>query len=48
LCKYPNHLSIEAIAQIKPQLDPKASSCHSFGAVFAEVAVDPDICTVRM
>lgn len=39
--------SIEAIAQVKPQLDPKTSSCHSFGAVFAEVAVDPDVCTVH-
>jgi xanthine dehydrogenase YagR molybdenum-binding subunit len=38
---------VQAIAQIKPQLDSKTSSCHSFGAVFAEVAVDPDICTVR-
>jgi xanthine dehydrogenase YagR molybdenum-binding subunit len=38
---------LEAIGEIKPQLDPKKSSCHSFGAVFAEVAVDPDLGTIR-
>jgi xanthine dehydrogenase YagR molybdenum-binding subunit len=32
---------LEATSEIKPQLDPKKSSCHSFGAVFVEVAIDP-------
>lgn len=41
-----NH-PIEATSEAKPQLDPKKSSCHSFGAVFAEVAVDPDLGEVR-
>lgn len=34
---------IEAMARTVPQLDPKTSPCHSFGAVFAEVLVDPDV-----
>ncbi|PYX48451.1 MAG: acylaldehyde oxidase, partial [Acidobacteria bacterium] len=38
---------LEAIGDVKPQLDPKKSSCHSFGAVFAEVAVDPDLGMIR-
>jgi xanthine dehydrogenase YagR molybdenum-binding subunit len=38
---------LEATGEIKPQLDPKKSSCHSFGAVFAEVAVDPDLGVIR-
>jgi xanthine dehydrogenase YagR molybdenum-binding subunit len=36
-----NH--VEATANIKPQLNQKEFSCHSFGAVFAEVAVDPEL-----
>ena len=32
--------SIEGKAQMKPQLDQKKYSCHSFGAVFAEVGVN--------
>jgi xanthine dehydrogenase YagR molybdenum-binding subunit len=38
---------VEAIARVKPQLNEKEFSCHSFGAVFAEVAVDPDLGMVR-
>ncbi|HEX3739019.1 MAG TPA: xanthine dehydrogenase family protein molybdopterin-binding subunit [Terriglobales bacterium] len=38
---------VEATAQIKPQLNEKEFSCHSFGAIFAEVAVDPDVSMVR-
>jgi xanthine dehydrogenase YagR molybdenum-binding subunit len=38
---------VEAIVNIKPQLNEKEFSCHSFGAVFAEVAVDPDLGMVR-
>lgn len=38
---------IEATAKIKPQLNEKEFSCHSFGAIFAEVAVDPDLGMVR-
>jgi xanthine dehydrogenase YagR molybdenum-binding subunit len=38
---------IEATAKVKPQLNEKEFSCHSFGAIFAEVAVDPDLGMVR-
>ena len=38
---------LEARSQIKPQLNEKEFSCHSFGAIFAEVAVDPDVSMVR-
>jgi xanthine dehydrogenase YagR molybdenum-binding subunit len=34
---------VEASALTKPLLDPKKDPCHSFGAVFAEVAVDRDL-----
>lgn len=33
---------VEAVAHTTPQLDPQKAPCHSFGAIFAEVAVDPD------
>lgn len=39
--------TIEAVAAVKPQLNTKEFSCHSFGAIFAEVMVDPDLGTVR-
>ena len=39
---------VEATASTKPQLDPKKDPCHSFGAVFAEVAVDPDLGMTRV
>jgi len=39
---------VEATASVKPQLDPKEVPCHSFGAVFAEVAVDPDLSMTRV
>ena len=39
---------LEATASTTPQLDPKKVPCHSFGAVFAEVAVDPDFGMVRV
>jgi xanthine dehydrogenase YagR molybdenum-binding subunit len=38
---------IEAVAKVKPQLNEKEFSSHSFGAVFAEVSVDPRLGTVR-
>lgn len=38
---------VEATASTKPQLDPK-TPCHSFGAIFAEVAVDPDLGMTRV
>lgn len=38
---------IEATAKVKPQLNEKEFSSHSFGAVFAEVSVDPRLGTVR-
>ena len=39
---------LEATAEAKPQLDPQRVPCHSFGAVFAEVAVDADLATTRV
>lgn len=39
---------IEAIAQAKPTIDDKKYSCHSFGAVFAEVGVQPEIGMTRV
>lgn len=39
---------VEAEARTVPQLDPKTAPCHSFGAIFAEVAVDPDLCMTRV
>jgi xanthine dehydrogenase YagR molybdenum-binding subunit len=38
---------VEAVAKVKPQLNEKEFSSHSFGAVFAEVSVDPRLGTVR-
>lgn len=32
---------------MKPPLNDKKTSCHSFGAVFAEVAADPDLGVIR-
>ena len=34
---------MDTTGRVKPQLDDKTTSCHSFGAVFAEVAADPDL-----
>jgi xanthine dehydrogenase YagR molybdenum-binding subunit len=39
---------IEGNASLKPTLDQKKFAAHSFGAVFAEVAVDPNIGQVRV
>lgn len=39
---------IEAVAKTEPQLKPDQAPCHSFGAVFAEVRVDPDFGTTRI
>ena len=39
---------IEAGAQVKPEVNKDQYSVHSFGAVFAEVAVDPDVRMVRV
>ena len=39
---------IEGKASLKPTLDQKKFAAHSFGAVFAEVAVDPNIGVVRV
>jgi len=39
---------IEGNASLKPTLDHKKFAAHSFGAVFAEVAVDPNIGVVRV
>jgi xanthine dehydrogenase YagR molybdenum-binding subunit len=38
---------VEAIAKVKPELNEKEFSSHSFGAVFAEVSADPRLGTVR-
>jgi xanthine dehydrogenase YagR molybdenum-binding subunit len=39
---------VEGTAHLKPELDNKKFSSHSFGAVFAEVAVDPMTSMVRV
>ena len=39
---------VEGVAKTTPQLDPKKDPCHSFGAIFAEVAVDRDFGTTRV
>ena len=39
---------IEAKAATQPQLDTTQTPCHSFGAVFAEVAVDADLGMARV
>jgi len=39
---------IEAEASTAPSEERQHFSLHAFGAVFAEVAVDPDLCTVRV
>ncbi len=39
---------VEARAQANPILDPLKTPCHSFGAVFAEVAVDADLGVTRV
>jgi xanthine dehydrogenase YagR molybdenum-binding subunit len=39
---------IEAEASTAPSEERQHFSMHAFGAVFAEVAVDPDLCTVRV
>jgi xanthine dehydrogenase YagR molybdenum-binding subunit len=38
-----NGRPVEATASVKPQLDTSKVPCHSFGAIFAEVSVDPDL-----
>jgi xanthine dehydrogenase YagR molybdenum-binding subunit len=39
---------IEALAKAEPQIKPQEAPCHSFGAIFAEVAVDRDFGTTRV
>ena len=39
--------SVEASADVKPGDEGQRFSMHSFGAVFADVAVDPDACSGR-
>ncbi len=39
---------VEASAQVEPEVNKDQYSVHSFGAVFAEVAVDPDVRMVRV
>ncbi len=39
---------LEASATTAPGDETKSHSSHGFGAVFAEVVVDPDLCTVRV
>jgi xanthine dehydrogenase YagR molybdenum-binding subunit len=40
----------EVVAEVKSEEKPerKARSCHSFGAQFVEVKVDPDTCEIRV
>jgi xanthine dehydrogenase YagR molybdenum-binding subunit len=40
--------AVEATNTVGPEKDIDNYSVHSFGAVFAEVLVDPDLCTPRM
>jgi xanthine dehydrogenase YagR molybdenum-binding subunit len=40
--------AVEIIMEGKPGKEIDAYSTHSFGAVFAEVEVDPDLCSVRV
>jgi xanthine dehydrogenase YagR molybdenum-binding subunit len=39
---------VEATASVKPLIDPLQVPCHSFGAVFAEVAVDAGLGMTRV
>ncbi|MFC7328313.1 xanthine dehydrogenase family protein molybdopterin-binding subunit [Marinactinospora rubrisoli] len=39
---------VEATVHTEPGEELRRYSTHSFGAVFAEVAVDPELCTVRV
>jgi len=39
---------VEAMASAEPKLDTQKTPCHSFGAVFAEVAVDADLGMTRV
>ena len=39
---------LEATANVKPGDEKKNYAMYSFGAVFAEVHIDPDFCTVRV
>ena len=39
---------VEATATVKPGEESKRFSMHAFGAVFVEVAVDPDLCQTRV
>jgi xanthine dehydrogenase YagR molybdenum-binding subunit len=43
-----NGAPIEATATAKPGDERKRYSMHSFGAVFVEVAVDPDLGEIRV
>ncbi len=43
-----NNQPVEGRADLKPELDQKKYAAHSFGAVFAEVAVDPLLGMTRM
>jgi xanthine dehydrogenase YagR molybdenum-binding subunit len=40
--------AVEATNTVGPEKDIDNYSVHSFGAVFAEVLVDPDLCTLRV
>jgi xanthine dehydrogenase YagR molybdenum-binding subunit len=41
-------LPIEATADVRPDDGGRRFSMHAFGAVFMEVAVDPDLCETRV
>jgi xanthine dehydrogenase YagR molybdenum-binding subunit len=40
--------TVDGLVHLKPELDTKKFSCHSFGAVFAEVAVEPLTAVARV
>ena len=47
LARHGSH-PVEAVSEVHPHLDEEKFSAHSFGAIFVEVAVDPDLGTVRV
>lgn len=48
LVKRHGNQPVEGNANLKPMIDQKQFAAHSFGAVFAEVGVDPQIGVVRV
>jgi Molybdopterin-binding domain of aldehyde dehydrogenase len=47
LARHGNH-PVEVVAEVIPDLNEDEFSAHSFGAIYVEVAVDPDLGMVRV